>query len=54
MDPTGIDYVLQFGGLGIAAYLIFWITRKLNGKLDRLARAVERLTDIIEERGHRI
>lgn len=43
--PTGIDYLLQFGGLGLAGYLIWWITRKLNGKLDRLTEAVMNLTD---------
>lgn len=41
MEPTGIDYVLQFGGLGLAGYLIWWLTRKLNGKLDRLVDAVQ-------------
>lgn len=41
-QPTGIDYLLQFGGLGLAGYLIWWLTRKLNGKLDRLVEAVQK------------
>ena len=41
MTPTGLEYLVQFGGLGLAAYLIWWLTRKLNGKLDRLVEAVQ-------------
>ena len=32
----------------IAAYLIWWVTRKLNGKLDRLAISIEKLNSNIE------
>jgi len=43
MDPTTLP--LQFGALGIVAFvcwrLVAWMTGSLNGKLDRLACAVE-------------
>ena len=49
-DPTSasIDWLVQGGGLAMAAYLVFWLTRKLNGKFDRLADSVEKLNHNIE------
>jgi hypothetical protein len=44
-----IQFMIQAGGLGLAAYLIWWLTKKLNGKFDRLAEAVESLDESIKE-----
>lgn len=44
-----LDYVREFGGLGIAGYLIWWLTRKLNGKVDALTDAVSSLADATHE-----
>ena len=46
---------LQFGGLGIAGYVVWWLTRKLNGKVDAMVTelretqgALRQLTATIE------
>lgn len=46
-DPL-FTYIVQAGGFGIAAYLVYWLTRGLNGKLDRLADAIVKMTDTLE------
>jgi hypothetical protein len=43
-----VQFLMQAGGLGIAAYLVWWMTKKLNGKFDKLTAAVEKLSDNIE------
>jgi hypothetical protein len=43
-----VTVMIQAGGLGIAAYLVWWLTRGLNGKLERLTGAISRLTEQIE------
>lgn len=35
----------EFGGLGLAGYVVFWMTRKMNGKLDSLTLAVKESTE---------
>lgn len=54
------EAILQFGGLGLAAYVIVWLTRSLNGKLDTLnahlrenTGAVRELTGAVERSGRR-
>lgn len=32
----------------IATYLVWWITKKLNGKMDKLANSIDRLNMNIE------
>ena len=47
---TPAEEVVNLGvAAGIAVYLVYWVTSKLNSKLDRLAEAMERLADRIEE-----
>lgn len=43
-----VNILRDGGGLAIAAYLIYWVTKKLNGKFDRLADSVEKLNENIE------
>lgn len=45
--------LVKEGGLGAAAlgilfFLIWWITKSLNGKLDRLTDAVKDLTKVMQ------
>lgn len=54
----GPEALLQSGALGIVAYVTYWLTRKLNGKVDALAvhlrentEAVRALTSAIERNG---
>lgn len=43
-----LQILRELGGIGIAGYLVYWLTRKLNGKFDRLTTSVEKLNDSIE------
>ena len=45
-----LDWVSTYGvGIAIAVYLVWWVTTKLNGKLDRLAQSTDKLSDKIDE-----
>lgn len=44
-----IQLLREFGGLGIAAYLVIWMTRRFNGKIDALCRAVDSNTAATRE-----
>jgi N-acetylglucosamine kinase-like BadF-type ATPase len=44
-----IQLLREFGGLGIAAYLIVWMTRKFNGKIDALVKATDSNTAATRE-----
>lgn len=44
-DTTPLQIMIQAGGFGMAAYLVWWLTRKLNGKFDRLADALHKLAE---------
>ena len=45
---TPADF-LDIGALGIVAYFVWWLTQKLNGKVDRLANALDKLADAVEQ-----
>lgn len=47
-DQDLLNILREGGGIVIAAYLVWWMTRKLNGKFDRLTGSVERLNENIE------
>lgn len=34
---------------GIAIYLVWWITKSINGKLDRLISSIDKLSDRIDK-----
>jgi len=49
MDTAWITAVSNLGlGAVVTIYLVWWITRKLNGKLDRLATALDKLNENME------
>lgn len=39
--------IVQSGSLGLLAYVVWWLLRKFNGKLDRLTTAVVSLEKAI-------
>lgn len=45
---TAPEIIRDYGALGILAYITVWLTRKLNGKIDRLTNAVEKLVDRVD------
>ena len=48
-DPLPLpDLLREYGALGILAYVTWWLTKRLNGQLDRFSKAVERLADKVE------
>jgi hypothetical protein len=51
MELENIVNIIQNGGLAIviAIYLIFWITKKLDKKLDMLIDSINRLNINIEK-----
>ena len=50
-DVLGLAGIVADIGVGatIAIYLVYWMTRKMNGKLDRLAESIEKLNHNIEK-----
>ncbi|HXH24343.1 MAG TPA: hypothetical protein VNI78_03775 [Vicinamibacterales bacterium] len=53
-DPISVpDLLREYGALGILAYVVVWLTRRFNGKIDRLTSAIERLTDKLEHHAQR-
>jgi hypothetical protein len=53
MPAVSIEALIQLGvSAAIAIYLVVWLTRGLNGKLDRLGRALERNTKAAERTAH--
>jgi len=53
MVPTDMEALLMaIANIGVGAtislYLVYWITKKLNGKIERLANALEELNRNIE------
>ena len=55
MDPATIDaFVRAVATLGFptaaAVFLLWWVTSKLNGRLDRLSDAMEQLPDRLATR----
>jgi hypothetical protein len=55
MQPVpGLDWMIQGGALGLLAYVLVWLTRKLNGSIDRLRQAVEENTTATRELGERL
>ncbi len=52
--PAGLDWLLQGGALSILAYVVWWITRRFNGSIDRLKDAVERNTEVTREHGEKL
>ena len=49
-DPLSLPELLRdYGALGILAYVTVWMTRRFNGKIDRLAASMDRLSDRIEQ-----
>ncbi len=36
-EATPLDFLLQGGALGLLTYVVWWLTRRFNGKIDRLA-----------------
>jgi len=49
MDGTTIATLVGNVGVAgaIAVYMVWWVTRKLNSKIDRLNASIEKLTDTI-------
>jgi hypothetical protein len=45
MDP--LSAIREFGGMGLAAYVVFWMTRKFNGKLDSNTTTLREATEAI-------
>lgn len=44
-----VQAVDEGGALILLGFVLFWVTQKLNGKLDRLTDAVKVLTDVMRE-----
>ena len=40
---------VQSGFAGICIYLVYWITRKLNGQLEELKAEIQKLNENIQE-----
>lgn len=47
-EATLTELLVQTGGLGLAGYLVWWLTKKLNGKIDRLVEATRQATSATE------
>ena len=59
MDTSFFELIANYGlALVISVYLVWWITSRLNGKIDRLANSLDKLNESINrliyeiERGH--
>ncbi len=49
MDASFMEAVANYGlAIVIAGYLVWWVTNKLNSKLDRLTQSIENLNQTIQ------
>ena len=50
MNYDLLDSIVNLGfSIAVAGYLIWWITKKLNSKLDRIARSLDELNRNIDK-----
>ena len=50
MDPSFLTDVANYGlAVVIAVYLVWWVTKNLNSKLDRLAQNMEQLNNNMKQ-----
>lgn len=47
-DPA-VGWMVQGGGFGLAAYLVIWLTRRLNGRIDGLRESIDELRHTVAE-----
>lgn len=45
--PDWVTTVRELGSFGVLCAVLWWVLKRLNGKLDRLAAAVEKATSTI-------
>ena len=48
-DGSVVDLVVQSGSLGLLAYVVWWLLRRFNGKVDSLMNSVKENTGAIRE-----
>jgi len=48
------EIVIQYGALGLLAYLIFWLTKRLTKKMDMVCNHLSRLNENIEDLSDKI
>jgi len=51
---TVTEILIQYGALGLLAYLIFWLTKRLTKKMDMVCNHLSRLNENIEELSDKI
>lgn len=46
MDPLAA--IREFGGMGLAGYVVIWMTRRFNGKLDSNTAMLKETTEAVK------
>jgi len=48
------EIVIQYGALGLLAYLVFWLTKRLTKKMDMVCNHLSKLNENIEDLNDKI
>ena len=49
-DLNAVELVANLGfAVGIGTYLVYWMTTRLNGKMDKLSNGIEKLNENVNK-----